>query len=162
MKVNCAQHHLKNSEGFRPSQNVFYFHSPAFWRGSHELTIEERLRLLLHRSEVHGQQICQFDKLATYSFWHQFWRNRGMSRTNDKSLLRLRWCQRRLEAWKTANNAGRYESVESRSHGAGRRRDGNGRHWRKRRNKRGKGKRTWSHRRNTVTCTRTRSGRWRK
>ena len=128
---------LKNGKGFRLSQNVFYFHLPAFWRGNHELTIEERLRLLLHRPEVHGQQICQFDKLATYNFWHQFWRNRGMSRTNDKSPLRLRWCQRRLMAWKTASNAGRYESGESRSHVVGRRRDGNGRHWRKRRNKRG-------------------------
>ena len=29
MRVSCAQHHLKNSKGFRPSQNVFYFHLPA-------------------------------------------------------------------------------------------------------------------------------------
>ena len=109
MRVSCAQHHLKNSKGFRPSQNVFYFHLPAFWRGNHKLTIEECLRLLLHPAEVHGQQICQFDKLATYNFWHQFWRNRGMPRTNDKSLPRLGWCLQRLEAWKTASYSGWYK-----------------------------------------------------
>ena len=30
MRVNCAKHHLKNSEGIGPSQNVFYFHLAAF------------------------------------------------------------------------------------------------------------------------------------
>ena len=36
--------------------------SCARGRGHHELTIEERLQLLLHAAEVHGQQICQLDK----------------------------------------------------------------------------------------------------
>ena len=48
MRVYCAQHHMKNSEGFSPSQNVFYFRLPKLWRGNHELTIKDYLRLLLH------------------------------------------------------------------------------------------------------------------
>lgn len=48
MRVYCAQHHMKNSEGFSPSQSVFYFHLPTLWRGNHELTIKDYLRLLLH------------------------------------------------------------------------------------------------------------------
>ena len=39
-----------------------------------------------------------------------------MPRTNDKSLLRLGRCQRRLKAWKTASNPGRYKSGGIRSH----------------------------------------------
>ena len=90
MSMNSAQHPLKNNEGVGPSQNVFFFHLPAFWRRNHEHTIKEHLQLLLRRSEIYGKQICHFDKLATYNFRHQLWRNRGMPRTNSTSLLRLR------------------------------------------------------------------------
>ena len=56
MRVNCTQHHLKYSEGFSPSQNVFYYHLPAFWWRNHELTIKDYLQLLLH---CHENTPCQ-------------------------------------------------------------------------------------------------------
>jgi len=87
--IRGTQDQLENCEGLGPGKNTLNFNLPAFGVGHKEFTLQEGLWFLFHSAKIYRKQIRQLHELALYDLLGQISVDWCMTRTDNKSLLRL-------------------------------------------------------------------------